>query len=137
MYRKGIYNHIRQTHRVAVAEGARIYPVPAESNAAIIHFNQDNLFEYLEKMNRYTETYVTRFPTPQSAEDIYNFALNKILAAKQTTLAQSDSPYDAVCDLVTAIYYTVEYLKQWERDRGLSVDEHYAQTVRNIFDFNQ
>lgn len=133
MYRQGIYRHIRSTHSIVIAEGARVFTAPLAGPAAVVHFNQDHIFEYLEKLNRYTETYVTRYPPPQSAEEIYDFALRKLLEARQGTLALGNAPYDAACDLLTAIYFVVEYLKQWQRDRHLSVDRHYEQVLRDIF----
>lgn len=133
MYRRGAYQHVRATHRVALKDGARVYTPEPDSKAAIVHFNQDNVYEYIEKMNRYTETYTTAYPHPATARDLYDFALNKILMARKATLAQNGNAHDAACDLITAIYYTTEYIKQWERSRGLTTDTTYADAIRKDF----
>jgi hypothetical protein len=136
VYRKGMYHHVKATHRVALDPSARIFTPRPETGAAIIHFNQDNIFEYLEKMNRYTETYVTRYPTPQTADDIYHFAIRKVVSAYLETRRRQGTTHDAVCDLITAFYYSIEYLKQWESDNNRSVGDYYATMVRRYFDIS-
>ena len=132
-YRKGFYKHNRATHMVTAQENTRIMKVDADSNALIIHFNQDNLFEYFEKMNRYTETYVTQYPAPRSADDIYDFIFQKLSDARKSTIENEGSIYDAVCEAITILYFTTEFLKQWEQNRGISVEECYTNIVRTYF----
>jgi glycosyltransferase involved in cell wall biosynthesis len=133
IYRKDAYRHTGMTHDVALTDRARTETLPAGHKAAIIHFNQDNLFEYYEKANRYTETYAAHYPKPQAVQDVFDFVLAKTGEAQRQTLAKNGGLYDAVCNLITASYYILEYLKQWERERSVSVDRHYAAVVKNIF----
>lgn len=125
IHRRGAMVHSAGTHQVRLAEGARVLEVP-DGCGAIHHLAQDNLWEYLEKMNRYTETYVTAYPSPRNAEEVFDFALTRLEAARISARRHNGSVYDAVCEAVTAVYYVTEYLKQWEASEGGSTDALYA-----------
>lgn len=132
-YRKGFYQHNRATHIVSSQENIRVLKVNESSDALIIHLNQDNLYEYFEKMNRYTETYITQYPSPSSADDIYDFIFQKISAARNSTMEKKGNIFDAVCESITSLYFTTEFLKQWEQNRKVSIDESYANIVKKYF----
>jgi hypothetical protein len=134
-YRKGFFKHERSTHNgfVSSHSNIRVKKVGYDSDALIIHLNQDNLFEFIEKTNRYTETYITKYPDPKSAEDIYNFILKKISDARKSTKDRNGNTYDAVCESMAVFYYSIELMKQWEHKRNISIDKIYTSIVRKYF----
>jgi FkbM family methyltransferase len=129
IYRKGAYNFDVVTHGVGVIPGARILRISPDAGAKIYHFNQDNLFEYFEKMNRYTETYRSEHALPSTADDVFKFSRDKLDAAEASVRSRNGHVFDAVWEVATALYYQCEYLKQIENTGARSPDAAYSEIV--------
>lgn len=130
LYRAGFYDHAGSTHEVKLSGRARVLTLPASLRASILHFNQDNFWEYLEKLNRYTETYRTSYAPPSRPEEIFAFVQSKLNEAAGSVEARGGGVLDASWEILTAFYYIVEYLKQHEDNAPEEVDRRYAQIVR-------
>jgi glycosyltransferase involved in cell wall biosynthesis len=129
LYRGGSTAHPAGTHRQIGADGAKIFTIPADGPAHIVHFNQDSVYEYLEKANRYTETYDIDPPPFRTPDDVFNKAREQVEHAAKSVAAAGGSTYDAVVELVTGMYYVTEHLKKWEKSRDIDVAELYAKTM--------
>lgn len=132
MYRRGFYNHQAPTHEVDVSERARVLDLSVEWGDGIIHFNQNNAWEYIEKLNRYTETYRTDYPPPKSADEVIAFARMQINRAADSVKARNGAAIDAMWEILTAFYYVSEYIKQHENNDAARVDQRYAETISEI-----
>jgi glycosyltransferase involved in cell wall biosynthesis len=129
-WKKGSVAHTDQIHAIPKILTNKIYRAPVGAIPCILHFNQRTIFEYIEKLNRYTE----KEPLSQMRFNgfAYEFFINFLLKMFLLVIKQKSflNKTDLTTEFLTSTYHFVKYLKALERSRNLNVVLEYKKIAR-------
>ncbi|WP_114393832.1 glycosyltransferase family 2 protein [Oleisolibacter albus] len=131
LFRRGKVKFLPVIHTNPVIESGKIYKQKKDDIGRIHHFNQVNLFQYIEKMNRYTEVESTG-AKPKNPLTVLFYVLYIFTKEYIRNQAYREGMYGFCVHAITAVYYLVRELKVWEASRNLDVPAHYQNVAGQI-----
>lgn len=124
-WKRGSVVHTDQIHTHPTILTNKVYHASYGTIPCILHFNQRTIFEYIEKMNRYTE----KEPLSQIRFKgfAYEFFINYLLKMFILIIKQKSflNKTDLTTEFLTSTYHFIKYLKAIELSRDLNVVLEY------------
>lgn len=128
-WRKGTVTHTNRIHAPPILLSKKIYYAAHGNHACILHFNQRTIYEYIDKMNRYTE----KEPLEQIKFGgfFYEFFIKYLLKFFYLVVVNRSfcSKNDLILEYLTSTYHFIKYLKSIERLRNQDVIAIYQVTA--------
>lgn len=112
---KGRYDESREVHELVMLDGPEGY-----LESPLIHYNYDNIGQFIERQNRYTEMEAAYLFRGGARAKVRNFVLQpcREFWRRYITLeGYRDGGYGLLLSLLTAYYEGVKYLKLWRLQR--------------------
>jgi glycosyltransferase involved in cell wall biosynthesis len=128
-WRRGAVTHTDRIHTHPLVHSRKVYSAPEGDVACIVHFNQRTIYEYLDKMNRYTEK--EPYDHLKFRGFFYEFFVRYFAKLCYLVLANLSfrSKNDLTVEFLTSTYHFVKYLKSIERQRNQDVAAEYKRVA--------
>jgi hypothetical protein len=124
LFRKGAVEFLPTVHGGVALQSDRIANIPVSTGVCIHHLSYQDVAGWIERTNRYTSQ-PDRIRPDGAADNLIQFAHDKIDHWMRRTDASSGSDYPAAVALLRAIYDMVDRLKAWETECGVDGAEMF------------
>lgn len=112
--------------------------IEADENLAIIHYNYQNLDQYLEKAQRYAKSEAKQFIKENKVftfKDVINKALNEFISRYFADLGYKDGIHGFILSFLQMFYYFLVYfyyleLKKFKTDEKINPEEYFKQGLK-------
>lgn len=112
--------------------------IEADENLAIIHYNYQNLDQYLEKAQRYAKSEAKQFIKENKVftfKDVINKALNEFISRYFADLGYKDGIHGFVLSFLQMFYYFLVYFyylesKKFTTDEIINPKEYFKQGLK-------
>lgn len=118
-FRKGKVLWNEQIHSRPQTFGTGL-TLPADEKWAIIHNNYQSVFQFIERMNRYTEIEERELRSEEYQfkwEDLIKKPLNEFLSRFFVSKGYQDGLHGLALSLLQAFSFLITYLKAWEQNK--------------------
>lgn len=133
-WKNGMVLHTDLIHTHPQILSNKIYHAPIGAIPCILHFNQRTIYEYIEKMNRYTEK--EPLDSIRFKSFAYEFFINYLLKMFLLIIKQKSylNKTDLTTEYLTSTYHFVKYLKSIELSRKINVIDEYNKIANTEID---
>lgn len=112
--------------------------IEADENLAIIHYNYQNLDQYLEKAQRYAKSEAKQFIKENKVftfKDVINKALNEFISRYFADLGYKDGIHGFILSFLQMFYYFLVYFyylefKKFKTDEKINPEEYFKQGLK-------
>ncbi|MFQ6001317.1 MAG: glycosyltransferase family 2 protein [Anaerolineae bacterium] len=112
---KGRHDESREVHELVILDGPQGY-----LESPLIHYNYDNISQFIERQNRYTEMEAAYLFREGTRAKVRNFVLQPCREFRRryiTLQGYKDGRHGLLLSLLMAYYEGVKYLKLWRLQR--------------------
>lgn len=130
LFRKNSVIWPKQIHPVPQAEGKE-YKFAAEEENAILHYNYDNLDQYLNKAIRYAGSEAASlkdYSLLKAGKNAVSEFISRFFAGE----GYKDGMHGLVLSLLQMFYYFLLYFYYWEKKKYADIEKNIPQNLQDI-----